>query len=72
VQSSSDFAGLAARLALTDDTDEELKVLNAIQDRITVMSLSQWIATGRKEVKAGDVPLVKGDYPAYPGMETVK
>lgn len=72
VQSSSDFAGLLARVALTDDSDDELKVVNGIQDHITVMSLSQWIAAGRKEVKAEDVPLVKGDYPAYPGMETVK
>jgi hypothetical protein len=72
VQSSSDFAGVGARVALTDDTDEEFKVVNAIQDRITVMSLSQWIAAGRKEVKAEDVPLTKGAYPIFPGMETVK
>jgi hypothetical protein len=72
VQSPSDFAGVAARLALTDDTDDELKVVNAIQDHITVMPLSQWIASGRKDVKAEDVPLTKGDYPTYPGMETVK
>ena len=64
---------VAARVALTDDTDDELEVVNAIQDHITVMSLSQWIAAGRKEdVKAEDVPLTKGDYPTYPGMETVK
>ena len=36
------------------------------------MSLGQWIAAGRKEEKAEDVPLTKGDYPTYPGMETVK
>ena len=72
VQSPSDFAGVAARIALTDDTDDELKVVNSIQDRITVMSLGQWIAAGRKDVKAEDVPLTKGDYPTYPGMATVK
>jgi hypothetical protein len=72
VQSPSDFAGVLARIALTDDTEEELKVVNGIQDHITVMSLSQWIAAGRKDVKAEDVPLTKGDYPAYPGMEKVK
>ncbi|MEJ2032498.1 MAG: DUF1254 domain-containing protein [Deltaproteobacteria bacterium] len=72
VQSPSDFTGLAARIALTDDTDHELEVVNGIQDRITVMSLSQWIVAGRKDVKAEDVPLTKGDYPAYPGMEAVK
>jgi hypothetical protein len=71
VQSTSDFAGVLARIALTDDTGDELKVVNGIQDRITVMSLSQWIAAGRKDVKAEDVPLTKGDYPTYPGMETV-
>jgi len=72
VQSSSNFAGALARVALTDDTEDELKVVNGIQDSITVMSLSQWIAAGRKDVKAEDVPLTKGDYPTYPGMETVK
>ncbi len=72
VQSPSDFAGALARVALSDDTTEELKIVNGIQDRITVMSLSQWIAAGRKEVKAEDVPLTKGNYPTYAGMETVK
>jgi hypothetical protein len=72
VQSSSNFAGVLARVAFTDDTEAELKVVNGIQDRITVMSLSQWIAAGRKDVKAEDVPVTKGDYPTYPGMEMVK
>jgi len=72
VQSPSDFAGLLARVALTDDSDDELKVVNGIQDHITVISLGQWIAAGRKDVKAEDVPLTKGDYLTYPGMETVK
>ncbi len=72
VQSPSDFAGAIARVALTDDTEDELKIVNGIQDHITVMSLSQWIAAGRKDVKAEDVQLTKGEYPTYPGMETVK
>jgi len=72
VQSTSDFAGVLARVALTDNTDEELKLVNGIQDRITVMSLSQWIAAGRKEVKAEDVPFTKANFPSYPGMETVR
>ena len=54
---------MAVRIALTDDTDEELKVVNVIQDHITVMSLSPWMAAGRKDVKAEDVPLTKGNYP---------
>ena len=36
------------------------------------MSLSDWIAAGRKDVKAEDVPLNKGDYPTYPGMDMVR
>ncbi|MEJ2646733.1 MAG: DUF1254 domain-containing protein, partial [Gammaproteobacteria bacterium] len=72
VQSQSDFAGVLARVALTDDTEEELKIVNGIQDRITAMSLSQWIAAGRKEVRAEDVPLTKATYATYPGMETVR
>lgn len=72
VQSPSDFAGALSRIALSDDTEEELKIVNNIQDRITVMSLSQWIAAGRKQVRAEDVPLTKGSYPTYPGMEAVK
>jgi hypothetical protein len=72
VQSTSDFVGILARVALTDDTEEEIRTVNAIQDGITAMSLSQWIAAGRKDVKAEDVPLTRADYPTYPGMETVQ
>jgi hypothetical protein len=72
VQSPSDFAGVLARIALTDDTEEEVGIVNAIQDRITLMSLSQWIAAGGKEVRAEDMSLTKCNYPTYPGMETVK
>jgi hypothetical protein len=71
VQSPSDFAGLLGRVALTDDTEKELAVVNAIQDGFTVMSLSQWIAAGRKDVKPEDVPLTKADYPTYSGMEKI-
>jgi hypothetical protein len=72
IQSPSDFAAVTARVALTDDTPEELKLVNGIQDGITVMSLSAWEAGGRKTVRAEDVPVVKGNYPTYPGMEGVK
>ncbi len=72
VQSTSDFAGILARIALTDDTPDELKIVNTLQDGFTVMSLSQWEAAGRKSVRAEDVPITKGNYPTYPGMETVK
>jgi hypothetical protein len=61
-----------ARVALTDDTAAELKVVNGIQDGITIMSLSQWIAAGQKDVRGEDVPLTRGNYPTYPGMEAVK
>jgi hypothetical protein len=72
MKSTSDFSVAGARIALTDDTLEELKTVNAIQDSITLMSLSQWIAAGRKSVKADVVPLTKGNYPTYPGMDAVK
>jgi hypothetical protein len=72
IQATSNFAGVLARVALRDKTEEELKIVNAIQDRFTVMSLSQWLAAGRKEVRADDVPVNIADYPTYPGMETVK
>ena len=72
MKSTSDFSVAIARVALTDDTTEELKIVNAIQDGITLMSLSQWIAAGRKSVKPEDVPLTKGNYPKYPGMDAVK
>ncbi len=71
-QSPSNTACVAARVALTDGTADELRAANAVQDHITVMSLSQWIAAGRKDIKAEDVPLTKGSYPAYPGMERVR
>jgi hypothetical protein len=48
VQSPSDFAGVAARLALTDDTDEELKAVNAIQTASpSCRSASGWPPAGR-------------------------
>jgi hypothetical protein len=72
MQSPSDFAVGLARVALTDDTPEELKLVNGIQDGITLMSLSQWTAAGKQAVKAEDVPVTKGNYPTYPGMEEVK
>ena len=72
VQSTSDFAGVLARVALTDDAAEELRIVNGIQDGITIMSLGQWVAAGQKEVRAEDVPLTRGNYPTYPGMEAVK
>jgi hypothetical protein len=72
MKSTSDFSVAGARIALTDNTPEELKIVNAIQDSITLMSLSQWIAAGRKSVKADDVPVVKGNYPTYPGMDAVE
>src|SRR5262245_41929424 len=36
-QSPSDFASVTARIALTDDTAEELALVNALQDSITLM-----------------------------------
>jgi hypothetical protein len=71
-QSPSDFACALGRVALTDDTPEELTLVNGIQDGITLMSLSAWEAAGRKSVRPDDVPVVKGDYPTYPGMENVR
>jgi hypothetical protein len=72
VQSQSDFAGVTVRVALRDDTPGELQAVNEIQDGITVLPLDRWIASGNKTVKAEDVPVMKGNYPAYPGMETVR
>ncbi|TMJ41197.1 MAG: DUF1254 domain-containing protein, partial [Alphaproteobacteria bacterium] len=72
VRSQSDMMCVLVRVALTDDTPDELKAVNAVQDRMTVISLRQWIAAGKKNVKAEDVPLTKAAYPTYPGMETVR
>ncbi len=62
LQSESDFVGILARVALTDDTEEDIRIVNGIQDSITAMSLSQWSAAGRKDVRAEDVPLIKADF----------
>src|SRR5262245_48482944 len=51
-QSPSDFVAVTVRIALTDDTADELKLVNGIQDSITLMSLSAWEAAGRKAVRA--------------------
>lgn len=72
VQSPSNMACVAARVALTEDTPDELMAVNSVQDHVTIMSLSQWLAAGRKDIKAEDVPLTKAAYPAYPGTEAVR
>jgi hypothetical protein len=72
VQSDSDFAVALLRVALTDDSPQELQAINAIMDRVTLMPLSQWIAAGKKEIKAEDVPLMRASYPTFPGMESVR
>lgn len=72
VTSPSDFSVAVIRIALTDDTEKELKHVNSIQDRITIMPLSQWEASGRKEIKAEDMPITQGKYPTYPGMDSIK
>ena len=69
VQSTSDFAGALARVALTDDTAEELKVVNGIQDGITIMSLGQWIAAGQKEVRGEDVRSPAATIPPIPAWK---
>lgn len=72
LQSPSDFVVVTGRVALTDDTPDELKLVNSIQDSITLMALGQWETDGRKAVRAEDVPVVKGEYSSYPGMEAVR
>lgn len=72
VESPSNFAGVMGRVALTGDSPEELETVHAIQDGITVMSLSDWIAAGKVSVPAEKVPLTRADYPTYPGMQAVK
>ncbi len=71
VKSPSNFSGALVRIALTDDTEKELQLVNSIQDRITLMTLSQWEASGRKEVKAEDMPITPAKYPTYPGMDSI-
>lgn len=71
VKSPSNFAGASLRVALTDDSTEELAAIHAFMDRVTLMPLSQWIANGKKEVRPEDVPVTKGQYPTYPGMAQV-
>ena len=72
VQSPSDMMCVVGRVALTDDTPEDLKAVNAIQDRVTALPLNQWVAAGKKDVRAEDVPLTRGNYPSYPLMQSVK
>lgn len=72
IQSTSDFSVAGLRIALTDDTPQELQAINASLDRVTLMPLSLWLAAGKKEVRAEDVPLQRADYPTFPGMESVR
>ncbi|MNJ11494.1 hypothetical protein D3C77_56690 [compost metagenome] len=72
VQSTSDFAVALWRIALTDDTPQELASLNTVMDRVTLMPLSRWIAGGKQEARAEDLPLIPANYPTFAGMETVR
>jgi hypothetical protein len=72
LQSSSNFAGVLARIAITDRTSADYAAINGIMDQITVMPLSKWLAAGQREVRAEDMPAVRGDYPVYPGMEAFR
>lgn len=72
MRSPSDFAVATVRIAVTDDTAEELRLVNGIQDSITLTTVQQWEAAGRKSIRADELPVIKGDYPTFPGMETVK
>lgn len=72
IQSPSDFSVAALRMALTDDSPEELNAINACLDRVTLMPLSQWLAAGKREVRAEDVPVQKASYPVFAGMEAVR
>jgi len=69
VESPSDYAGAIVRLAITDPSPEDYAKINAFMDRITLMPLSQWIAAGRGEVSAEQMPKVRAGYPTFPGME---
>jgi hypothetical protein len=71
VQSSSNFVGVLGRVALRDSTEAEIATVQAIQDSIRVMPLSQWIAAGKKPVRFEDIPATPANYPTYPGMEAV-
>jgi hypothetical protein len=66
--SPSNFAVIAVRYALTDDSAEELAKVNALMDATTVAPLSVWLANDRRPVRAEDQPLVPGDYATFERM----
>ncbi len=72
MRSPSDYAVATVRIAVTDDTADELRHVNDIQDSITLATVEQWEAAGRKSIRADQLPLIKGNYPTFPGMETAK
>lgn len=58
----SNFAVIAVRYALQNDSAEDLAAVNALMDQTTIAPLSVWLANDRKPVRAEDQPMVRGDY----------
>lgn len=65
IQAPSNTGYIFVRIAVTTGSDEEVKEINALQDKITITPVSKWIANGNKGIANEKTEIVKGDYALY-------
>ena len=71
VRAPSNYLFLAFRLALPNDSKQEVAAVNSIMDSITAVPLRLWLEKGRTTHAAIDQKRVTSNYQTIPGMNTV-
>jgi hypothetical protein len=59
------------RIALVNDTDADLAAVNDIMDRMTIVSIPDWEANGRKPLASKDQKPVRAGYTTFPHMAEI-
>ena len=67
----SDYVYMNVRIALRNDTDTEIAAVNYIQDHMTIVSMRDWEANGRKPLAAKDQKPVRAAYATFPRMAEI-
>ena len=67
----SDFVFANVRIALINDSAADLAAVNDIMDNMTIVSLRDWEANGRKPLASKDQKPVRATYAAIPRMAEI-
>lgn len=71
IQAPSNAGYVFVRIAVKTGSDDEVKEINALQDKITITPVSKWIANGNKGISNEKTEVVKGDYAVYPPLKKI-